>query len=71
MPEMQKIGFTVRPRSLNPGKAIVMAICPIIMRIDTVLYYLCYLDLENIGVSRCTLFVVFFVYMCVCVYNEI
>ena len=25
-----KVGVTVRPRSLNPGKALAMAICPIV-----------------------------------------
>ena len=27
----RKIGFTIHPISLNPGKAIAMAICPIIV----------------------------------------
>ena len=42
------------------------------MHRDTVLYYFCYFDLENIGVSRLMLY--FYVYVgvcvCVCVYNS-
>ena len=41
------------------------------MHRDTVLYYFCYFDVENIGVSRLMLY--FYVYVgvcvCVCVYN--
>ena len=31
----RKVGITERPRSLNPGKAIAMAICPIIVHFST------------------------------------
>ena len=33
--EKKKVGVTERPRSLNPSKAIAMAICPIIVRFST------------------------------------
>ena len=34
-PLKKKIGVTERPRPLNPGKALAMAICPIIVHFIT------------------------------------
>ena len=36
------------------------------MHRDTVLYYFCYFDLENIGVSRLMLYFYVYVGVCVC-----